>query len=437
MSSFSEATARNPIRRAHLLIIGDEILRGRTRDANLALCAGILLKHGVPIEGCSVIPDDVKRISSEMDSLFSPDTLLITTGGLGPTDDDMTAQAVADAMGVKLVESESALRMVREHYENRCEPVPDAALAQANLPEGGEPVANPVGVAPGILLTTPGLRVVCLPGVPAEIEAALPRALAELRSRGLIDSSSPGTGDGGGDFSLVRTWGIREVSLYERFSSRARARDCSLAFLPRRGMVDILVRGDDRQGFASAIAGELGAHFYGFDPGLSLFGALGRTLVERSLTLSVAESCTAGMLGSMLTAEPGSSAWFEGGVISYSDRVKEAVLGVAGKSLSTHGAVSRPVVEEMAAGVALLTGSDVAISISGIAGPDGGTAEKPVGTVWMGSVGPGFQVCRRNRFRGDRSAVREAAAVHATGLALSCLEGRSMMLEKLPEEGGR
>ncbi|MBN1435223.1 nicotinamide-nucleotide amidohydrolase family protein [Candidatus Fermentibacterales bacterium] len=421
MTCCSDRTRRMAtLEHAWIVLVGDELLEGRTRDVNLSECARFLESGaGLRVGGCSVLPDSLEQISGEISRLIRPGRLIVTTGGLGPTDDDMTSAAVAQALGRQLERNADASRMVRARFEARGEEVPPVAWKQAMMPVGSIAFPNGPGIAPGILLERDGCAIACLPGVPSEVRSMLPGLLEVLEGRGWISPdlrSGPRTG-------LLRTWGLREVHLYERLSPAARRWGCDLAFLPSVQMVDVKISGEAEAVLRAgdAMAEELGCNCYSTEPGVTLCLAAGRQLMESGLSVSVAESCTAGLLGAELTSEPGSSDWFRGGVLSYSDEVKARVLGVSEESLSGAGAVSREVVEQMASGVRRLTGSGASVAVSGIAGPGGGSEQKPVGTVWIALECPGTSRAALHRFYGDRERVRRAAVVNAMGMLYSCL----------------
>ncbi len=397
---------------AKVLLVGDELLEGRVSDRNLAVVAESLASRGLAITEARVTCDSREAVSRAFLEMLAPGTLLVTTGGLGPTDDDLTLAAVADALGLPLVRNAAAEGFVRSRYETQGVPCPSGALVQADIPQGSRPVRNPAGVAPGVVLDALGGAVICLPGVPREVAALLGPCLDEV---GLARGGTPG-------LSVVRTWGIPEQELYDLVRRENLADTSEMAFLPRPSLVDMKLRGPDSAAAARRIAARLGRKAYAVGEWRSLESALGCALSERGLLLGVAESCTGGMLGSRLTSVPGSSRWFAGGIVAYSDRLKTSLLGVGEGILSAHGAVSEETARAMARGALARLGAGAALAVTGIAGPAGGTPEKPVGTVWIAAAGPGFEAARLNRLWGDRDAVREGAAARAMGLLWELLE---------------
>ena len=408
MASFPEVAA--------VLTVGDELLEGRTRDANLMSISRALAARGVVVEEARTVADRLDSISSAVRELAGEGRLLVTTGGLGPTEDDMTLQGVAQALGIPLRHDERAEEMVRSRMSGRRGAFPRSALKQAVIPRGGIPVLNRVGVAPGVVMESGGGAVVCLPGVPSEVLGLLEDCLDAL---GITGSESK-------RYALVRTWGVRENDLFDGLTPRANKLGCRLAYLPGACRVDIKVFGEKRRAMVEWIESRYSRHIYALTPE-SLPQALARRLCRLGLSTAVAESCTGGMLGAELTSVPGASEWFFGGVISYSNEAKRDLLDVSEEVLLKEGAVSRQAVAAMARGAMRRLSADTAMAVSGVAGPTGGSAEKPVGTVWLAVAGPGgVEEQRVELFGGDREHVRRSSVTCAMG----------MLLELLSEEEG-
>jgi nicotinamide-nucleotide amidase len=404
MQAFSESA---------LILIGDELLEGRTRDSNLENLSKILHSHGLPVSQCRIIHDEVQVVSRTLRDTAAPHLLLVTTGGLGPTDDDLTLSSVACAASVPIERDSRAVDMIRDCYSRLGREMPDSALKQADIPKGALPVANPRGIAPGIVLNLPSFSVICVPGVPAEAEDLLPVCLEAAGCPCNPESSG---------IDYIRTWGIPENSLFDRFSSEASLAGVELGFLPTIGRVDIRIKGDREREFSRMICRSLGSHCYSSTQERSLEAAVGELLGKQELTLAVAESCTGGLLGASLTSVPGSSGWFSGGVISYSNTVKVNLLGVSEEVIDEHGAVSGEVVLAMVSGVALKLCCDASLAISGVAGPGGGTVDKPVGTVWIAVQVRNLSETREYHFPGGREAVRMGAVSSALGMLYSMLK---------------
>ncbi len=397
-----------------LVTIGTELLLGFTVDTNSAEIGRALADVGVRVVRRTAVSDDPAAIRDAVGLALARTGRVITTGGLGPTADDITKTVVAGLFGAPL-RFDAAVWAALEARFARLGRVPTANnRCQAEVPEGAVVLPNRWGTAPGLWLEgAPGL-VVMLPGVPVEMRNllaahVLPR-LADPSTGGLIRSVT------------VRTTAIAESTLAERLGDiDARLAPLTLAYLPGLGSVDLRVtawnlpatEADRRLAEAAALLIErAGEHAYGIGD-VDLAELVLVELRRRGLRLAVAESCTGGLLGGRLTAVPGSSSQFVGGVIAYADEAKERLLGVPSALLRAEGAVSGPVAREMAIGAARSLGAEVAVSITGIAGPDGGSAEKPVGTVWMGFQLPaGADAILRNLV-GTRDEIRGRAAQFA------------------------
>ena len=374
---------------ATILTVGDEILIGQILNSNAAWLGEQLGLAGVDVARMETVGDDVDAIQEAIERGFGTGDFVVLTGGLGPTHDDVTREAVAASFGVPLVFQPDVMAEVERVFIERRWDLPEANRKLAEVPEGFEAMLNPKGTAPGLWgereVAGRMQRIVVLPGVPYEMKAimrehVLPR-LAEMSERVVLHKTLLTVGQGEsslaehlGDLSDVLTNGI------------------SLAYLPGAGIVRLRVsaRGDDREAAQAGLdravkrlRSDLGDRIFGED-GDTLEGVLGGMLVERGLTFAAAESCTGGSVASRITRVPGSSRYFLGGVVAYANSVKIRQLGVSEADLEEYGAVSELVVRQMAEGVRDALNADIGIATTGIAGPDGGTPEKPVGTVWLG-----------------------------------------------------
>ena len=405
--------------RAAILVTGDEILRGRIQERNAGLIARSLEPRGVEVERVEIVGDDLEGLVRALQGLLvGPADLVCTTGGLGPTHDDLTMEAVARATGRPLAIDAAALAMV----EARSAGIGVAATTrrvvqekQASLPAGAV-VLPPVGTAPGCLLEHEGRLVAVLPGPPWELEAMWEAALAQPVLAGLL-----ARGDAPRE-RVLRLFAVPESRVVEAVAAldedtwdRLRVGVCA-----REGELEVTVRsapGDEwaADALEERLGEALGDALYSRD-GASLDEVVARALLARGQTVAVAESCTGGGLGERLTDRPGSSAYVLGGVISYDDEVKRSVLGVDPEMIRRDGAVSRECAREMAEGVRRLVGSDWALSVTGIAGPGGGTPDKPVGLVYVGLAGPDGVVVEEHRLRGDRRRIRQRSVAMALHL---------------------
>ncbi len=408
---------------AVIVLTGSELLDGRTRDTNGAFLSAELQREGAEVAAVLVVPDDRGRLLAGIRfALEAGPAVLLLSGGLGTTHDDLTAACLAEAAGVPLLEHPEALRMVAErtravaeHRHLDFDEVFRVARQQALLPQGARPVP-PAGVAPGIALHMGVTRVYALPGVPFELRAMWNAVRDELAAAGVL-----------GDVKsrVVRTYGVGELQVGAVVD--AAARDLlDVAVNVNAGEVTVRLRyrpetAAQEQADALVVALAAAVPVFSTD-GRTVDDVLAARLRERHATVALAESCTGGALGKRLTDRPGSSGYVLGGVISYANAVKRDVLGVPEAVLTEHGAVSRPVAAAMAEGARRATGATYALSVTGVAGPEGGTPEKPVGLVFLACAGPGGTKVLREHFPGDRGSVRDWSVVRALHLLREVLE---------------
>jgi nicotinamide-nucleotide amidase len=405
-----------------IVTIGDELLLGLTTDTNAAYLARVLAAEGVEIVRRATVGDDGDAIAGAVREALERTGAVITTGGLGPTADDMTKPAIAALFGRRLEMREDIVAMIEERFRiyGFKGPIPLSNRQQALVPEGARVLENRHGSAPGIWLEDEHDRwVAMLPGVPREMHGMTQDVLIpELRARrGAIREVVRSR--------TLRCMGISESHLADLLGDRARAvRGLPLAYIPSVAGIDLRLttRGmssDDATALLDAAVAELkpviGTHTYGEDE-TDLAEVVLQLSRERSFRLAVAESCTGGVLGARLTAIPGSSDVFIGGVIAYDDDVKVRLLGVEPATLRAHGAVSEQTAREMAAGIRHVMDTQVGVAITGIAGPGGGTAEKPVGLVWTVADVEGRVRASHRVFPGNREEIRQRAAQAALDL---------------------
>jgi len=398
---------------AAILSIGDELTLGQTQDTNSRWLAGRLADRGVRCVEFRTVPDELSAQAQALRALADAAEIVLVTGGLGPTDDDLTRDALREAIGdgAPLVLDQPSLAALDRWFKDRGRAMPEINKRQAMRPTTAECLANDAGTAPGLRAKVGKAIVVCLPGPTREMEPMYARFVEPLLPR--LEMAT----------GVVHSFGQGESFLAERLGDRMhRDRNPLVGTTASGSVVSARVRGTGAQASAQAIDQELAEieriwRPYAFARGaVTLAGALGQVLQARGLTMALAESCTGGLAGSLVTAESGSSAWFRGGVMSYANEAKRDLCGVAQSTLDAHGAVSAPVALELARGACVALHADWAASITGVAGPSGGSDAKPVGTVFIGVAGPGFEAVRRFRYPGERAIVRDRAA--KTALAL-------------------
>ena len=402
--------------RVHLLSIGDELLIGQTVNTNAAWMGRKLTEDGWRVSSVSAISDSPEAIRASLDRGLEEADAVLITGGLGPTKDDLTKHVLAEHFDTELTMHEDIAASIQAWFESRNVPFLEVNRLQAMLPKDCTVLPNPLGTASGMWFERPGGKVVVsMPGVPYEMEGLMVNeVLPRLRQHFQLPTTL---------YQTVVTAGIGESSLAKLVSAwedTLPEKGVSLAYLPSPGQVKVRlgVQGPakDREALQALLNHEVDSfatlaekHVIGRgDSGLpeSVLSAL----KERGQTIGTAESCTGGTVASMLTAVPGASAAMWGGVVAYDNSVKVAQLGVAQSDLDAYGGVSEQVVLAMARGARERLGTTWAVSTSGIAGPTGGTPEKPVGTVWMAVSGPDGERAWCHRFGSQRERIIQRAA---------------------------
>ncbi|HTA19678.1 MAG TPA: CinA family nicotinamide mononucleotide deamidase-related protein [Polyangia bacterium] len=412
--------------RAALLAIGDEVLRGEVANSNGTFIADRLFEAGFEMVEQVVVSDDPLAIREVLVRLRATADVIIATGGLGPTEDDRTVDVVADLFGTGTVADEPSLGAMKKRFSTHGFEMTPNNLRQVRIPVGAKALPNNAGIAPGFVARIGGADAYFLPGVPREMERMFVDEVLPRLQRRMAEAGLPR--------AAVRTWhvyGMGESHIDHRLAGLLTGVEGSVtATLHFRtshpvNHVKVVVRGasvEDEQATLERIDGELrkriGPGIYAID-GESFPGAVAKALRAQDppATLAIAESCTGGLAGELVTREPGSSTFFRGGIIAYSDEIKTGVLGVKPETIADFGAVSEPTAREMAEGAKRVCGSLVAVAITGVAGPGGGTPEKPVGTVCFAVCGPGTTRTSTKLFAGNRERVRVAAAYYALDLA--------------------
>ena len=402
--------------RAEIITIGTEMLLGQLVDTNTAEIARSLFEIGVDVYRETSVGDNEDRIATAVREGLARADVIVCAGGLGPTVDDMTRGAIAAAVGVPLEPDDASMRHLEALFARVNRPMAENNRQQAHFPLGAEIFPNPHGSAPGFVVERDGRAVLALPGPPRELLPMLGDHAIPWIERRFKPGASLVT-------RVLRTAGVGESDLDARIADLFREqKNPSIAMLAHPGLVDVkLTAKAESRARAAAMIDELevvvrqrlGDCVYGTGND-SLAGVIGDQLRGRALTLAVGESCTGGQLSAAFVAVPGASEYFRGGCIAYADQAKTSLLGVAPDLLERHGAVSESVAAAMALGAQASLGADVALSTTGVAGPGGGTAAKPVGLVYLGLAMPGGAVTiRRLDWPGAREAIQRRAVVAA------------------------
>jgi nicotinamide-nucleotide amidase len=421
--------------RAAILSVGDELVLGQTVDTNSAWIAQQLIAVGCDILGHATADDDQRRIAELIRWWAERTDLLIVSGGLGPTEDDLTREALADVLGTKLVKQEELLATLRTWFEGRGRIMKPANEKQALLPVGAQTVPNPVGTAPGVAATVGGCRVVVVPGVPREMKRMVTDHVlpfAREKAGGAVVAARTLHTFGHGESDVAALLG----ELHQR------GRNPSVGTTVSDGIVSLRLNcradGPDKAAALldeaeAACRARLGPMLYGRD-GTTLHEVVVGLLRETGQIVTTAESCTGGLISTLLTDVPGSSHVFRQGFVTYANDAKQRLANVPVHLLEKHGAVSREVVTTMTEGVR--GDANWSLAVSGVAGPDGGTPEKPVGTVWVAVAGPDGIDARRYHFPGNRPMVRDRTAKTALQMLRYRLLGETFESPLFTAQGG-
>lgn len=405
------------VKTACILSIGNELLNGRTVDTNAAYIAGRLRTISLPVVGVHSVPDEVDAIVRALTLATSEADVVVATGGLGPTADDLTRQAFAQFLGVELVLRADLLEKIKQFFDRRGIEMPARNSIQACIPQGAAAIDNERGTAPGVRAQKDGKLLFSLPGVPTEMRhmfdtRVLPELQSLVRGQAIVAKR-------------LRCFGAGESQIAEMIGdAMQRGRNPLVNITVQTGGISLEVvatAGDRAQAEEMAqkeersLRASLGKLIYGVDDE-TLAEVVGKELARTSKTLAVAESCTGGLLATLITDIPGASRYFTYGWVTYSNEAKSRELGVPAEMIAEYGAVSEPVARAMAQGTRRQAGTDYALAITGIAGPGGGTEQKPVGLVYIAVDNRDSTDTSRYVFSLDRSSVRVRAAQTALNL---------------------
>jgi len=410
---------------AEVVTIGDEILYGQITDTNTQWMSTELDKIGIKTVRKSSVGDQEDKILQILEEAEGRADIILLTGGLGPTKDDITKKMLCKYFDDELLINEDALAFITDFFTKRGRPMTELNRLQAAVPSRCTYLANKTGTAPGMWFERNGKVFVSMPGVPHEMKylmanEVIPR-LKEFFETPIIYHK------------MIRTIGVGESFLAEKIENWEDnlPEHIKLAYLPSFGQVRLRLTavGSDEEQLRKDVDAEIekvlpliGASVFGFDND-DLEVAIGKELKKRGLTVSAAESCTGGYISHMFTKVPGSSAYFMGSVVSYDNSVKIKVLGVDAETIAQHGAVSEETVTQMAEGARKLMNTDFAIATSGIAGPDGGTPEKPVGTLWIACAMEGRTIARKIQMANQRDTNIQYGSVVALNLLRKMMNG--------------
>jgi len=394
---------------AGIISVGNELLMGFTLDSNSTWIARKLLDLGIKVDLKLTIADNEGEILEAFKTLSSRCDVILCTGGLGPTSDDVTKSAYCDFIQAGLELNEDYLEELKKKFEDRQLVMSDSNREQAMVPDKGETIPNSLGSALGLKYVDEENHIYVMPGVPSEMKRMMDETvLPELEQLPRDELH----------VTTIRLTGIMESALYDQVKDLLNDNVVKVAFLPGFLGVDVRLMSRDKDSLL-----ELSGHFFDrlgnyvyAEDWETLEDAVGRLLIERGLTLATAESCTGGLLGNRITNVAGSSEYYLGGIVSYSDAAKMNLLGVSQETLKEFGAVSEETAKEMAAGARRVLQSDVGVSITGIAGPTGGTEDKPVGLVYIAVDVAGDVAVRKFVFSEDRRYNKEISAQAALNL---------------------
>lgn len=418
---------------AHIVSIGNELLIGDTINTNASWIGRFLTEHGFRVDEVRTVSDDFESIKTALSDGMKSADLVISTGGLGPTHDDITKKAVCDLFNSNLILNEEILVFIKKIFKKRGLRFGVSNRDQALVPDSCDVLFNHQGTAPGLWFSRDGSCLVVLPGVPHEMRYLMETGVAE-KIRELYT---------GQEFRATRyfkTAGVAESTLSDEIVGdlgQYLSNGLSVAYLPSSSGVTIRISTEGEtpedaglrlESLARFIRDRAGGLIYGEGRDLQLSKVLGDILIEKKVTLAVAESCTGGLVCNAITDVPGSSEYFLGGEIAYANQVKIDHLGVPEEDLEMYGAVSMQVALQMAKGIAEKLGADIGVSTTGIAGPGGGTEDKPVGTVWMGFCIGSQHFALEARFSNNRMINKERTVM----VVLETLRRKLLDLDTLP-----
>ena len=395
-----------------ILTIGSELLAGRILNSNVQYLARELKTHNILVDQMLTCDDDIDQIGGCLDFLFKTVKYVVISGGLGPTSDDLTRDAVAKFADKKVILDPEQLKILEDLFKKRNRKFIEANRVQAMRPAGSKVIPNSIGTAPGFTCEVKQGKIIALPGVPREMksmfeETVLADILETFKDRKKLFTAT------------FQTFGLPESEVGTKIESLNLPSEFKIAYQASFPEVKLLLQSSNNEQierYKESITNILGPEYIVSNDGNTLSESVHDLLCRSNFTLGLAESCTGGMLGEIFTSFSGSSKYFKGGIISYSNEVKENILGVSEKTIFQHGAVSEQAVLEMLAGTQSKLKTDFALAISGVAGPLGGTDDKPVGTLWVGIATPEYKKAFKYFYNYSREQIRKIACYKALDL---------------------
>ena len=415
------------MKKAFIIATGTELLLGNTVDTNSAFISQRLTQAGIKVIGRIIVGDQREEIRAAFSLGTQLADIIISSGGLGPTKDDLTKATACEVMGVKLEIIEEEVVKLKDYFARRNRPMPDSNIKQAMFPREAIVLANRSGTAPGMYLYKDRKTVIVLPGPPHEMKRMFLGEAEPLFREKLGLTSTKAVSQ------VIKVFGPGESQVEEMLQEiMDEPRGCSLALLAEKGEIFIRVTAEGEtpedshrilKELRNRILASMGDNVYGYDDD-TLITVVGSLLQAEGLTLATAESCTGGYLSKMMSELPGSSAFFWGGAVTYSNEAKNKLIKVQDNTISKYGAVSEETAREMAAGIQRVSGSDIAVAITGIAGPEGGSDLKPVGLVYIAYLSDKGEKVYQLRFNSDREGNRMLAVKSALDILRRQLNSR-------------
>ena len=401
-----------------VICIGNEILLGHINNTNAQYISQYLTNIGIKTSLHVSIPDDHQTISSSIRKSLLDSDIVVLTGGLGPTVDDITLECISMALNKKLIFNKKVAAHIRSHFKKRKLKMPKNNLRQALIPEGAKYILNNIGSAPGLIICVGKKVLIALPGVPFEMQDMIEKSVTPYLKKHFLPDLIIKS-------HVIKITGLAESVVNEKIEDILKiGGNVQMGIYPHPGEISVKITVTDKSAnkvnstinkIEKNIKSRLGYYIFGYD-NEKLEQVIGKLLLKKKKTLSIAESCTGGLLADRITDIPGSTKYFQIGVVTYSNESKNKVLNIPIETIKEHGAISRQVANLMAKNVRLLSRSDIGIGISGIAGPTGGTKKKPVGLVYISLSTKDKTLCKEFRFLGQRNIIKFKATQAALNM---------------------